>query len=500
MAPQDDPSHPPPNAPTTRPSRSLPRGDAARGQASRRIALNGNDALMADNVPSQQDRLYLRRRIQGPWILIAGFALLIVFGTVLLKLPWMAAAGRTISWSDAFFTAASAITVTGLVVRNTAQDFSFVGQVAILVLLQIGGVGFITGSVIFFRLIGRRVTLGTRFLVQQDVGTGHLSGVGRLAIYVLVVTVAFEVVGALLLWARWSSTLPMGEALWFAVFQSVSTYCNAGFDLFGATDKGALYGFAGDWFSLMVLSSLVIAGGFGITIYYDLFTARRTRLLALNTRFSLLMAAILIVAGLAFILMDPFLHDRVLTESTYSERFWMGLFTSISARTAGVTILPIERLGDATHLVLVMLMFIGAAPASMAGGVSTSTIAVMLTAVSGTARGREAAAFGRTLPVETVAKAVAIATVSLLVVMAVTLMLTLYYQTGIVKIAFEVVSAYSNTGYSLGLTPNLDNFGRFVLAFTMFWGRLGPLTIVVALAQREHPALIHYPEEPVILG
>ncbi len=458
------------------------------------------ESFSADNIPTARDRLFLRRRTQGPWILIVGFALLILAGTVVLKLPWMAAADHTISWSDAFFTAASAITVTGLTVRNTAQDFSFAGQIAILALLQIGGVGFITSSVIFFRLIGRRVTLGTRFLVQQDVGSGQLSGVGRLAIYVLLVTVAFEVAGALLLWARWSSVYPPGEALWYATFQAISTYCNAGFDLFGATDKGALYGFSGDWFSLIVLSLLVIAGGFGIAIYYDLITARRTRMLSLNTRFSLTMAAGLIVAGLVFILLDPFLHDNVLADRTYMERFWMGLFTSVAARTAGVTIMPLEQLGDATHMVLVMLMFMGAAPASMAGGVSTSTIAVLLTAVGGTARGREAAVFGRTLPVETVAKAVAIATVSLLVVMATTLLLTLYYQAGLIELGFEVVSAWSNTGYSLGLTPGLDNFGRFVLAFTMFWGRLGPLTIVVALAQRESPALIHYPEEAVILG
>ncbi len=491
-------------APSSRPS-PKPRGKKTtqvqpRGPFMRRMTMGTADELMADNVPSHQDRIYLRRRIQGPWILIAGFALLIALGTIVLRLPWMAAADRTITWSDAFFTAASAITVTGLTVRNTAQDFSFAGQVAILVLLQIGGVGFITGSVIFFRLIGRRVTLGTRFLVQQDVGTGQLSGVGRLAVYVLLVTVTFEVVGALLLWARWSSVYPAGEALWYAVFQSISTYCNAGFDLFGATDQGALYGFAGDWYSLIVLSLLVIAGGFGIAIYYDLITTWRTHLLSLNTRFSLTMAGVLIVGGLVFIMLDPFLHDAVLAERTYAERFWMALFTSVSARTAGVTIMPIEQLGDATHLVFVMLMFVGAAPASMAGGVSTSTIAVLLTAVSGTARGREAAIFGRTLPVETVAKSVAIATVSLLLVMVVTLLLTLYYQAGIVELGFEVVSAYSNTGYSLGLTPELDNFGRFVIAFTMFWGRLGPLTIVVALAQREHPALIHYPEEAVILG
>jgi len=453
-----------------------------------------------DDTPTRAERLLLKQRIRGPWVLIAGFALMVLLGGLLLKLPIAAAPGATISWSDAFFTSVSAITVTGLTINNTAVDYSFTGQIFILILLQLGGVGFITSSVILFRLVRRRVTLGTRFLVQQDVGSSALSGVVPLAAYVLAITVAIELAGTLLLWLRWRTELPDGQAFWFALFQAVSTYCNAGFDLFGATSRGPVYGFSGDWYSLTVLSILVLLGGFGITIYYDVLAARRTHMLSLNTRFALTFSLMLSLGGLVFLIIDPRLHEVVSADYTLGQRTWQALFTSISARTAGVTIMPLAQLSEGSQLFLMLLMFIGASPASMAGGVSTTTVAVLLTAARNTVVGSDPAVFGRTIPRETVAKAVAIMTVSTLLVVFMTLLLTIYYRQGIFPLAFEVVSAFSNTGYSLDTTMSLDDFGRFIVAFTMFWGRLGPLTIVVALAQRDQPALIKYPEEAVPLG
>jgi trk system potassium uptake protein TrkH len=458
-----------------------------------------SQAILDEN-PTQAESRQIRQRARAPWVLIFGFFFLVLLGGALLKLPFAAAPGAEISWSDALFTSVSAITVTGLTVRDTAVDFSRTGQVIILVLLQIGGVGFITSSVVLFRLVRRRVTLSTRFLVQQDVGSSALSGVGSLAAYVLGTTLIIEFFGTLLLWLRWRSELPDLEAFWFALFQAVSTYCNAGFDLFGATSRGPVYGFAGDWYSLVVMSLLVILGGFGITIYYDLFSARRTHMLSLNTRFALTLTVILSLGGLVFLIIDPNLHQTVSVDYSLSQRTWQALFTSISARTAGVTILPITGLSEASHLVIMLLMFIGAPPASMAGGVSTTTVAVLFTAARNTVTGSDPAVFGRTLPRETVAKAVAIMTISTLLVIFMTLLLTIYYRTGIFTLGFEVISAFSNTGYSLGATSALDNFGRFIIGFTMFWGRLGPLTIVVALAQRDRPALVHYPEEAIILG
>lgn len=446
----------------------------------------------------------LRRRpafYQGPWVLIAGFTLIIVIGGVLLKLPWAAETGVHISWGDALFTSTSAVTVTGLAVRNTANDFSLFGEVIILLLLQVGGVGFIAFSVLLFRLAGRRINLQNRFIVQQSLGVNQVTGAVRLAIYILGVTLAIEGTGALLLWLRWRTRLPDGEALWYAIFHAISSYCNAGFDLFSGAGKGVLFGFGDDWYTLAVMGTLILLGGFGITVLWDVWSYPFDHTMGLNTRFTLIMAAALTLVGIAIFMVDPTFHKDILQHLPLDRRFAVAFFSVVSARTAGLTILPIDQLSEATQLVVMLWMFIGGSPASMAGGVSTSAVAVLLFAVIATARGHDKPmAFKRTIPAETIAKAVAIMTVSTLLVVAITMFLSLSHEGEIFTVGFEVVSAFSNTGYSLDFTSRLDGFGRFLIAFTMFWGRLGPLTVVIALAQRQQPNFVRYPEEPIILG
>jgi trk system potassium uptake protein TrkH len=442
-----------------------------------------------------------RFRLEAPQVLILGFALIILIGTLLLKLPQASATGEPIGWVEALFTATSATTVTGLVVLNTATDFSFFGQVIILILLQVGGVGFISFSVLLFRLIGRRVTLNERFIVQQTLGASAASGVVGLALFVLVVTLTLEAIGALFLWLRWRTALPDIEAFWYALFHAISSYCNAGFDLFSGTEHGVLFGFGTDSYTLLVMGGLILLGSFGIAVLYDLGSYYKDRSLSLNTRLTLLIALVLTVVGTGMMLLDRRLYNEVMSQATFGEQFAVSLFTIVSARTAGLTIVPLESLSQSTQLIVMLWMFIGGAPASMAGGVSTGTAGVLLIAVIATARGRNAAVgFGRTIPGETIAKAVAIMTVSTLLVTVMTLALSFLRQGDIFLEGFEVVSAFANAGYSLAFTSNLDTVGRLLIAFTMFWGRLGPLTIVVALAESEQPALVGYPEEPIILG
>jgi trk system potassium uptake protein TrkH len=262
-----------------------------------------------------------------------------------------------------------------------------------------------------------------------------------------------------------------------------------------------LFGYGTDWYTLAVLGTLIILGGLGITIIYDLWNYRKDRMLSLHTKLTLILSVIITGIGMLIMLIDSDFNSPVLNYMAWGERTAVELFTVVSARTAGVTIVPLEQLSESSQLMILLSMFIGAAPASMAGGVTTSTLAVLLVAVLATARGHQAAvAFGRTLPLETIAKAVAIMTVSSLLVVIVTMILALRHEGSLFVVAFEVISAFSNTGYSLNFTSELDSIGRLLIIFTMFWGRLGPLTIVVALAQSEQPTLINYPEEPVIIG
>lgn len=451
-------------------------------------------------------------RAQAPRLLIFGFAGIILLGTVLLKLPAATTSGSSISWMEALFTSTSAVTVTGLGVLTTATDFSRFGQFIILVLLQVGGVGFIAFSVLLFRLVGRRVTLNERYLIQQSLGAerqftwtrnwGRLGSVANLALYVLIVTVSIEAIGTLLLWLRWRTELPDGEALWLALFHTVSSYCNAGFDLFAGTEHAPVFGFGADYYTLAVMSALIVLGGVGVAVLYDVVSYFRNRMLSLNSRITLGLTVVLLIVGLAVMSLDRHLYEVTLAAYSLGEQIAISIFTVISSRTAGLTILPLHELSQSTQLMLLFWMFVGGAPASMAGGVTTSTFGVLLISALATAKGgdNQAVAFGRSVPRETLNKAFAIMTVSSLLIAAVTIVLSLFTQGDIFELGFEVVSAFANAGYSLGFTHKLNDWGQALIAFTMFWGRLGPLTIVIALAQRERPSMLRYPEEPVILG
>ena len=433
-------------------------------------------------------------------ILVLGFATIILIGTLLLRLP-AAGSQRPLTWEEAFFTSTSATTVTGLVVITPSQDLSLFGQVIVLILMEIGGVGFIAFSVLLFTLIGRRVGLSGRMLVRQSLGVLDSSRIIRFAIVVLLTTLAVQLAGAIALWLRWRSTLGDVRGAYIALFHSVSSFCNAGFDLFSGTGEN-LFGYDSDPYTLIVMMILIITGGLGIIVGVDLLTYYWDRRLSVHTRLTLIVTLALYLFGMIIMAFDFHFEGTAFADMSLGERFWKSLFTVVSARTAGLTILPISELGNASVLTIMISMFIGGAPASMAGGITMSTLAVLMVAVHSTVRGLpRAVVFERTIPLETIAKAVAIMTVSTLVCFIVAMLLLANMPSeAFFPIIFEIVSAFSNTGYSLGITSQLNSASRIIIALTMFWGRLGPLTLVVLLAQREHPTYVRYPSEQIVLG
>lgn len=436
---------------------------------------------------------------QSALVLVSGFAVLILLGTLLLALP-SAGSVRPLTWREAAFTATSATTVTGLGVITPARDLSRFGQCVVLVLIEIGGVGFITFSTLLFSLIGRRIGITERMLLTQTLGTLQTRRITHLALRILAITVTIQLCGAGLLFLRWTPKLGVGEAAYQALFHAVSAFCNAGFDLYAGTDA-VLFGFGRDPYTLLVLMSLIFIGSLGIVAALDIVSWMRVRRLMLYTKLTLGMNAAVMGVSMPLIFSDAAFGGSALTHMSGADRFWVSLFNVVAARTAGMTIMPLEDLSQANQLILMINMFIGGAPASMAGGVTTSTVAVLLVAVFSTVRGRpHAVAFERMLPLETIAKAVAIMTVSTLVCVVVTFMLIVGNDGMLFKTAFEVVSAFSNTGFSLGLTSTLTVGGQLLLMMMMFWGRLGPLTLVVLLAQREHPTFARYPEERIVMG
>ena len=439
----------------------------------------------------------------GPRILVIGFAAIILLGTILLALPAASEGPGRITWLEALFTAVSATTVTGLAVVSTETTFSTFGEIVILFLIQIGGIGFITLSVMLFRLIGRRVGIYERILLSQTLGMGAYRGIVRLTLLVIFITLAIEFMGALILFIQWLPLMSWQKAAYFAIFHSVSAFCNAGFDLFHGLDDPLLQASRSDPVVLLVLSVLITIGTLGITVIYDLILWPRERHLSLHTRLILPFTLSLIIIGTILVMIDEmFVGGHALSALDTGERWWVAFFTIVSSRTAGITLIPMNELGPASQMVIFVWMFIGGAPASMGGGVGLSTVAVVLVTLVSITRGHdEVRVLERTLPTETIYKSVAVLTVSTALVFGVTLLLMLLGEgKEIFPIAFEVISAFSNTGYSLGITDQFSNTGRVLLAFTMFWGRLGPLTLVVALAQRHRRSLLRYPEEKIIIG
>ena len=439
--------------------------------------------------------------------LMIGLAALIALGTALLMLPGVGAT-RQLTFNEALFTSTSALTVTGLSIITPAVDLSTAGQVLLLVLIQIGGVGFMFVAVIALQLIGRRIYIQDRLALTSSLGLDSAEKILGLLKRVLVGIFIIEAIGAMLLWVAWQPYLPPSKALGYAIFHAISSFCNAGFDLFnGATDiNGVPFdGLPHDSFTILIIGAIILIGGLGIPVLSELFTLKQRRQFSLNTRITLLAMVVLTLFGWLAIYISETSTGGVLANESGTGQVMRSLFQSISNRTAGFSGLPdFGRLRAATLLLIIAMMFIGCAPASMGGGITTGTFSVLLISFGSYVRGKnKAELWGRSISSTTVRRASAILTLALaLLFVATWLILISHPELTLGEALFEVASAFATCGLSLGTTAKLNGFGRIVIMFVMFWGRLGPLTTVIALAQRrdQNPNLVRYPEEQVLIG
>ena len=453
--------------------------------------------------------LQRKRRVPIPLRLVTALAILIGVGTALLLLPWMTT--QRISFMDALFTSTSAAAVTGLSVLTTSTAFTRLGQWVILLLMQFGGLGFLVTTVLTLRLLGRQVSLVDRLAVSTSLGLASpkaiLQVLGRTVVFML----AIEGIGALMLWGHWrlNGIVPAGDAAFYALFHAVAAFCNAGFDLFGGLPQYP-EGLPADPITLLTLGWLVIIGGLGIPVYMELLHRRsvrkkdgRLKRLSLQTRLALWSAFVLILVGWAGLLISEYRVTGVLSGLSFGERVLRAWFQSASARTAGFAGLnDFANLHDASRLLLICLMFIGSAPASMGGGITTGTFSVLVVAMWSLARGYDRVRAGqREISMATVWRAVAVLLISLGVVVIATWLLLLSQALSLSSALFEVVSAFSTTGLSLGVTGQLDTFGRLLIIALMFWGRLGAITIMLVLLKRgRRESLARYPEEIALVG
>lgn len=438
-------------------------------------------------------------KLSPPQILVLGFAVVILTGTLLLMLPFSSASGHSLRFIDALFTATSATCVTGLVVVDTGTYFSGFGQTVILVLIQIGGLGFMTMATLFALLLKRKISLRDRLILQEAMNQSSMEGIVRLIRKVLLYSLVIEAGGAVLLTLRWAVDMPLGRALYYGVFHAVSMFNNAGFDLF--KDYRSLTAFASDPVVNLVVILLIVSGGIGFIVMADLIDYRKRRRLLLHSKVVLSMTAALILLGALVILVFEFTNSRTLGSLNLGGKIWAAFFQAAAPRTAGPNTVDIAGMRQATQLFIMILMFIGASPGSTGGGIKTTTFTLMIGAVVSMLRGREdIVLFRYRLAQERVFKALTITLLALLLIVSVSMILSTTEGWPFLTILFETISAFANVGLSMRLTPELSEAGKILLCLTMFAGRLGLLTLAYALGPKQGKPLYKYPEGKMIIG
>ncbi len=449
---------------------------------------------MARVVPARP--AWARLELTPAQSIVAGFAAVILVGAVALSLPVASADGTPTPFLTALFTATSATCVTGLVVVDTADHYSTFGEVVILTLIQLGGLGYMTVATLLAMAVGRRIGLRERLVLQEAYNLYTIGGVVRLTRMVVQTTLAIEAAGAVLLALRWVPHFGWGRGLYYSVFHSVSAFNNAGFDLMGGFRS--LTAFATDVPVNLTLSALIISGGLGFTVLADL---PRPRRYTLHARVVLTTTAVLIVAGTVLILALESANPATLGPLPWGGRVLAAFFQSVTPRTAGFNTVDIGRLREPTLILLTVLMFIGASPGGTGGGIKTTTFVAPLAVILSMLRGRpDPELFRRRLPPVVVYKAVTIALLGIAFVLTMGTLLALAEGVPFVPALFEVTSAFGTVGLSTGLTPHLSPLGRILVMVTVFTGRVGLLTVAFALTRRQRPADFRYPEERVYIG
>lgn len=443
--------------------------------------------------------------------LVLGFVGAILAGTVLLSLPAAAQDGRPVSILDALFTATSAVCVTGLTVVDTASTWSPFGQLVIALLIQGGGLGIMTGSLLVAALLGKRITIRDRLVVQQALGESGTGDVARLFRGVAVTVLGIEAVGMILLFFRGLADMPPARAAYMAFFHSISAFNNAGFDLTGSS----LAMYSGDPMVNLVVAGLVLAGSLGFLVLGDmgrwlaslpgdLDPAQRPdiRMVSIQTRLVLLVTGLVMALTWLAVTALEWSNPATLGALSLRSKVLAPVFHAVAGRTAGFFTVDPAAMRSGSLLVTMLAMFIGGAPASTAGGIKTTTLGVLLATAAAIFAGREDVnLLQRRIAREVVMRALAVVLLLSGLVLATSFLLMVSEDARFLEALFEAVSAASTTGLTLGLTPQLSVLGKLAVAVTMFVGRLGPVTLIYALARRQQRKIgVRYSEAKIMVG
>jgi trk system potassium uptake protein TrkH len=447
-----------------------------------------------------------KREFSPAQMLSLHIAGLITVGGLLLSLPAAAAPGRAVSVLNAFFTSTSAVCVTGLVVMDTAKDWSPFGQVVLLLLIQAGGLGYMTISSLIMVAFGRRISIQERMTLADALNVTSMEGLLRFAWTVALLTFALEGVGALILGARFAQDMGWARGLWFGLFHAVSAFNNAGFALFSDN----LVGYRADLTVNFVVTALVICGGLGFFVLSEVLRLRRRAAIGMSvhTKLVLVVTGLLIAGGTVAILLLEWTNARTLGPLGFGEKVMAAYFQAVTPRTAGFNTISIGDMTVPALFLTIVLMFIGASPGSTGGGVKTTTFGVVVAAIWATVRGRrDATVFRRRLPPEDISRAFALSLIAFLGLNLVMGTVLIVEHHDMLATLFETTSAFGTVGLSMGYPGGLLSLsgifgagGKLLIMSMMFMGRVGPLTLAVALAGSTTQARMRHPEGKVLIG
>jgi trk system potassium uptake protein TrkH len=444
-------------------------------------------------------------KLRPSHIIIISFAVFIAIGTILLYLP-ISSKNGSLSFIDSLFMSTSAVCVTGLAVVDVGNNLSYFGQIVLLFLFQIGGLGIMTFSTIFMYILKGEISVYERLMIQESfTHTGR--DIYSLLKHIFFFTLLIEGIGAIVLLTRFSLDYNLSSAVYLSIFHSVAAFCNAGFSPF----SDSLIKYQGDEIVNLTIISLIISGGLGFILLHEIkiiIYSRFKRKVSLHTKMTLLVTTILLLGGaIIFFILEK---NNVLRNLSLHDQIISSLFQSVTARTAGFNTVDFVSLTNATLFIIIMLMFIGASPGSTGGGIKTTTLGVLFAIIKSRFHAREdVSVFNRTIPLEVASRSIAIASTSFIIVTLFTILLTITelfnipHQEGrvsFIEIMFEVASAFGTVGLSAGITAKLTELGKLIICMVMFIGRLGPLTIALAVSREEAKGKFRYSEESLMVG
>lgn len=444
----------------------------------------------------------IKKSLTPSQILTLGFLTFILIGTLLLMLPFSTTNG--ISFIDALFTSTSAICVTGLIVMDTPKDFTLWGQVIILFLIQIGGLGYMTSATIISLAIGKRIGLGERLIMKEALNVLSLEGIVKFTKKVLFITIFFEMLGTVILGIRFAADLGIARGLYYGLFHAVSAFNNAGFSLFSDN----LINYREDITVNLVICVLIFFGGIGFLVINDIYNFCRNNIvrLSVHTKITLATSGVLIVVYAIMMLIFENSNPATMKNMSLIEKILASVFSSITARTAGFNTIDYSLLRIETLFLTIIIMFIGASPGSAGGGIKTTTFALIIASIYATMRGmRDTVLFRRRIPLETISRSYLLATLAAILIIVISMLIIYYEDTKYLSTIFEVISAFGTVGLSVGdggtrsFSALLTPAGKFFISFAMFAGRLGPLTLAVAVMAKTE-VRFRYPEGRVLIG